>query len=210
MIPIAPDAWTFILGLGLMAAAMFVFGLHGVAAFFLALALFVAFFFRDPERNVPLDPMHAVSPADGLVMRVEDIANDPFIGGPAKKVVIFLSVFNVHINRAPIAGTVEMVNYRPGKMLPAYKTHASEENERNSIGIRGANASVVVNQITGLIARRIVCRVKEGDKVSQGERYGLIKFGSCTELTVPASSEIKVKSGDKVTGGETILAVFKK
>lgn len=205
---IAPDAWSFVWKLALAAAVLFAFGWSQVALVPLFLALFVLFFFRDPHREIPLNPHHAVSPADGLVMRIEEIAHEPFIGGPAKKVVIFLSVFNVHINRAPIEGVVAFRQYRPGKMLPAYKSHASEENERNSIGIKGEFASVIVNQITGLIARRIVCRVKEGDKVTQGERYGLIKFGSCTELVVPGHSEILVRPGQKVTGAKTIMARF--
>lgn len=205
---IARDAWPFIGILAVIALPLFLLGFGAAGYFFLFLLLFVAFFFRDPERNVPLDPGHAVSPADGRVMRIDEIADEPFIGGPAKKVVIFLSVFNVHINRCPIAGEVAFVNFRPGKMLPAYKTHASDLNERNSVGIKSETANVIVNQITGLIARRIVCNVKTGDKVFQGQRYGLIKFGSCTELTVPASSEILVKPGDTVRGGTSILAKF--
>jgi phosphatidylserine decarboxylase len=207
--PIAPDAWPYLIALVSCGAVCFFLGWPIPAGIFIFLAAFVAFFFRDPERRIPVDPMVAVSPADGKVMYIQDLDNDEFIGGPAKKISIFLSVFNVHINRAPIAGTVKMRNYRAGKMLPAYKTHASEENERNSIGIEGANARVVVHQITGLIARRIVCRVDTGAELAQGERYGLIKFGSCTELIVPASTEVLVKPGDKVTGGESILARFK-
>lgn len=210
MIPVAADAWSFVWKLGVIALAFIVVGWWEVSVIPILLLIFVLFFFRDPERAVPLDPLHAVSPADGTVMRIDEIGNDPFIGGPAKKIVIFLSVFNVHINRSPIAGKIEFVEYKRGEMLAAYKPEASEVNERNTVGIRGEKASVKVNQITGLIARRIVCWVKEGESLEQGQRYGLIKFGSCTELVLPASASIKVKPGDKVAGGETILAVFSK
>lgn len=210
MIPVAADAWSFVWKLGVIALAFIVVGWWEVSVVPILLLLFVLFFFRDPERVVPLNPLHAVSPADGTVMRIDQISDDPFVGGPAKKVVIFLSVFNVHINRAPIAGKVELVEYKRGEMLAAYKPEASEVNERNTIGIRGDKASVKVNQITGLIARRIVCWVKEGDSLEQGGRYGLIKFGSCTELVVPASANVLAKPGDKVTGGVTILAEFQK
>ena len=208
MIHVAADAWSYVWKLGLVALVLITVGWWEASLLPILLLLFVLFFFRDPERLIPLDPLHAVSPADGTVMRIDEIPADPFIGGPARKVVIFLSVFNVHINRAPVAGKVALVEYKRGEMLAAYKPEASEVNERNTIGIRGEKASVKVNQITGLIARRIVCNVKEGDDLAQGQRYGLIKFGSCTELVVPASATILVKPGDKVAGGETVLARF--
>lgn len=208
--PVAVDAWSFVWKLAVIAIALIVVGWWQVSFLPIALLLFTLFFFRDPERAIPFDPNHAVSPADGVVMRVDEIPQDEFIGGPAKKIVIFLSVFNVHINRAPIAGKIAFVEYKRGEMLAAYKPEASEVNERNTIGIRGEKVSVKVNQITGLIARRIVCNVKEGDEVKQGDRYGLIKFGSCTELVLPASATVKVQKGDKVTGGISILAEFGK
>ncbi len=204
----APDAWPYV---GALAAATAFFWMIGwcflgwVAAF---LGAFTLFFFRDPDRDTPYDPTLAISPADGKVMRIEEIENDEFIGGPATKISIFLNIFNVHINRSPITGEVAFRHYRAGKMLPAYKTHASEENERNSIGIKGEAANVIVHQITGLIARRIVCRVDTGAKLVQGQRYGLIKFGSCTELIVPASATVLVRVGENVTGALTPLAKF--
>lgn len=172
------------------------------------LILFILYFFRDPYREIPTDERNFVSPADGTVMSVSDIYEDDFIKGKAKKVTIFLSVFNVHINRCPIKGDVTYCSYRPGKYLPAFKPHASEENERNTIGIENAHTKALVHQITGLVARRIVCWNKEGDKLSQGEKFGLIKFGSCTELIVPDNVEILVKKGDVVRGGTTILGVI--
>lgn len=172
------------------------------------LLLFIVFFFRDPHRDIKIDESTFVSPADGTVMNVTEVYDDNFIKGNAKKVTIFLSVFNVHLNRSPIAGDVTYCAYRPGKYLPAFKPHASEENERNSIGIENDITKVLVHQITGLVARRIVCWNKEGDKVSQGERFGLIKFGSCTEMIVPDNVKITVKKGDVVRGGTTILGVI--
>lgn len=206
MLSIAPDAWTFVWKL---AAAAIVFGLIGwstLAWLFAGLAGFTMFFFRDPDRTPPHDPSLILSPADGKVLRIEQIPQDDFIGGPAIKVAIFLSIFNVHINRSPITGAVRFQDYRPGKMLPAWKSHASEENERNSIGVEGKSLRVIVNQITGLIARRIVSRVAVGDSLAQGQRYGLIKFGSCTEVIVPAGLHILVREGEKVRGGETAIA----
>lgn len=189
----------------------------GIALYFLvpfltlipvALILFVLFFFRDPYREIDLSESTFVSPADGTVMDVTEIIEDDFIKGKAKKVTIFLSVFNVHINRSPISGDVTYSSYRPGKYLPAFKPHACDENERNTIGIENNITKAMVHQITGLIARRIVCYNKEGDKLKQGDKFGLIKFGSCTELVVPENVDIKVKKGDVVRGGITILGVI--
>ncbi len=121
------------------------------------------------------------------------------------RIRIFLSIFNVHVNRSPIAGKVIFRYYRPGKMLPAYKSQASELNEKNYLGIENKNFRILVTQVTGFIARRIVCWVNEGDEISRGERFGLIKFGSCTELFLPNDVKILEKQGDKVTGGQSIL-----
>jgi phosphatidylserine decarboxylase len=209
LLPVAPDGWSVLWKLLVLAAVFAVFDWGSLSWVALILAGFTLFFFRDPDRDVPTDPDLALSPADGTVMRVEDVAEDEFIGGPAKRVSIFLSVFNVHINRSPVTGTVKWVQYRAGKMLAAYKTEASTENERNSLGIEGRDGRrVVVHQVTGLIARRIVCSATPGTRLAQGQRFGLIKFGSCTELLVPASAMILVQSGDKVQGGLTALARF--
>jgi phosphatidylserine decarboxylase len=173
------------------------------------LLLFVLFFFRDPHRDIAFDENTFLSPADGTVMEVTDVFEESFIGGKSKKVSIFLSVFNVHINRSPISGKVTYAGYRPGKYLPAFKSHASELNERNTIGIENSNTKALVHQITGLVARRIVCWNREGDLLKQGEKFGLIKFGSCTEIIVPENTDIKVRKGDVVRGGITIIGVVK-
>lgn len=206
MLPIAPDAWSFVWKLALAAVLTRLVGWSLVAWVLAALAGFTLFFFRDPDRLPPADATLLVSPADGKILRIEPVAHDPFLGGPATKVAIFLSVFNVHINRSPLAGTILFQQYRPGKMLPAWKSHVSDENERNSIGLEGQGVRIIVNQLTGLIARRIVSRVSVGDTLARGQRYGLIKFGSCTEFVVPSNVEVLVKVGDKVRGGETAVA----
>lgn len=167
--------------------------------------LFVLYFFRNPERKIPEEDRVIVSPADGKIMEIKEIYDDSFINGHAIKVSIFLSLFNVHVNRSPISGSIAYREYRPGKYLPAFKSHASELNERNTIGIENSELKVLVHQITGLVARRIVCWVDENDYVEKGERFGLIKFGSCTELIVPDSVEIDVKPGQLVKGGKTII-----
>jgi len=174
-----------------------------------ALLLFTAFFFRNPSRRVPDQQGILVSPADGTIMDISEIFEDRFIKGKAVKVSIFLSVFNVHLNRCPIEGTVKYRSYRPGKMVPAFKSHASEINEKNWVGIEDNGLKILVTQITGFIARRIVCWVNIGDRVSRGELFGLIKFGSCTEIIFPVGFDVLVKKGDKVTGGETIIGRLK-
>lgn len=167
--------------------------------------LFILFFFRNPEREIPEEDGIIVSPADGKVMEVKEIYDDSFINGHAIKVTIFLSLFNVHVNRSPISGEVTYREYRPGKYFPAFKSHASELNERNTIGIENGDLKILVHQITGFVARRIVCWVDENDYVEKGERFGLIKFGSCTEIIVPSNVEIMVEAGQVVKGGKTII-----
>jgi phosphatidylserine decarboxylase len=171
--------------------------------------LFVVYFFRDPERVILYDDNSILSPADGTVMDIIEVDNDSYIGGKALKVSIFLSLFNVHINRSPISGKVTLRSYRAGKYLPAFKSHASELNERNTIGIENDKTKVLVHQLTGLVARRIVCWSKENDTLKQGERFGLIKFGSCTEIIMPYNVEIKIKKSDVVRGGITVIGVIK-
>ncbi len=164
-----------------------------------------ALFFRDPHREISDDQRTIVSPADGKVMGVEVVKEDEFFKTEVKKITIFLSIFDVHINRSPIEGEVTHVRYSKGKFLAAYKENVGSVNERNQIFIKGKNYSVLVVQIAGLIARRIVCRVQPGSKLQKGERLGLIRFGSCTELYVPKNVKILVEKGSRVKGGETII-----
>ena len=170
-----------------------------VAAFFVLLAAFMAYFFRDPHRTIPTDKNIVVSAADGRVTRIDESE----IG---KLVSVFLSPLDVHINRSPIAGKVTKVEYVRGKKAPATSNEASFSNERNSLTIEGESMTVVCTQIAGIVARRIVCWSKEGDELRMGEKFGLIKFSSRTDLLMPAGVEILVNIGDRVVGGETVIA----
>lgn len=185
---------------------------------FLAIAaliagLLIAWFFRNPRRAIPQQPGLVVSPADGTIVELEEIPHDEQIGGPARKIGIFLSIFNVHINRAPVSGRVIGLRYRPGKYLNALRPESARENEQLAVILETADRSprlMVVRQITGAIARRIVCWLKPGDFLQRGEQFGMIKLGSRTELLIPVEPglEIRVKIGDKVRAGSTILAAY--
>ena len=181
-----------------------------VAAVLAAVWLGGLAFFRDPERTVPSGSDLLVAPADGLVVETVSLDHQDDIGGPARRISIFLSVFDVHINRSPCAGTVRSVQYRSGRFLDARNPDSGKLNEVNAVVIDAADGSglVVVRQIAGLIARRIVCDVKPGDVLGAGQRIGLIKFGSRTELVVPAGSPwtAAVKVGDRARGGVTVMA----
>lgn len=180
--------------------------LFGASLLFGTLTLFTVFFFRDPERNVPHEPHILVAPADGRIIAIKHLDNHPFIGGKAVQISIFLSVFDVHINRIPTDGTVEYVKYNPGKFLAAFNDKASDLNEQTEIGMTTEGGrKIVFKQIAGLIARRIVCRLREGDKVAAGDRFGMIRFGSRTDLIIPADSRINVQQGESVRGGTTII-----
>ncbi len=166
--------------------------------FFVALALFMAYFFRDPQRTIPTAADIIVSAADGKVTRIEDRDTGKFVS-------VFLSPTDVHINRAPIAGRVVKVEKFQGKKAPATSNESSQTNERNALTIEGEKMTVVCTQIVGILARRIVCWRKPGDNLQIGEKYGLIKFGSRTDLLMPTNVEVLVKVGDRVVGGETII-----
>jgi len=167
-----------------------------VAGFFL-------WFFRDPERTIPSQPDAVVSPADGKVTHVESIELE---GKPGQRISIFLSVFDVHVNRSPVRGVVRGAHYQPGKFLNAMNPRCAECNEQNTVTIDAEGRTVVLKQIAGILARRIVFTKKIGDPVERGERVGLIKFGSRTDVLLEASAEIQVKAGDRVKGGASILA----
>lgn len=174
----------------------------------------VVWFFRDPERAIPRGDNRILSPADGVVFDTAHIDHDEFIGGPATRIGIFLSVFDVHVNRAPCSGTVESIVYKRGSFISAMKAaECSAKNESNFVGITNAGGTgmrIGMKQIAGQIARRIVCTLREGDELVRGERFGMIKFGSRAELFLPDSPavKIKVKLGSHVKGGVTVLAVI--
>lgn len=169
------------------------------------LACYCIYFFRNPERTIPADESLIVSPADGTVQEVVELDDDDFVKAPCRKVIIFLSVFDVHVNRSPIAGEIKIQKYICGRFRPAYKEAVGFENERHLIGIENDKLRVTVTQVAGILARRIVSWVTLDDKLEKGELYGLIRFGSCTEIVVPANVEVLVKKGDKVRGGESII-----
>lgn len=170
---------------------------------FVLLAAFMAYFFRNPERTIPSDPKVVVAPADGKVTRIERL--DPRDAGSSNVVSIFLSPLDVHINRSPIAGEIIATNYTKGKFLMATNEQASLVNEQNALTIRGSEITVVCKQIAGILARRIVCWKRTGDRLTPGERFGLIKFSSRTDLILPAQVHIEVRVGDRVRGGESII-----
>ena len=175
---------------------------------FLILAAFFLFFFRDPDRHTPAGDTLVVSPADARIMVAGDM---PAAGAPPgqwKFISMFLSPMDVHVNRIPVSGTVTRVEYHPGKFLPAYRTEAGELNEWTEVWLDRPGGPVVVRQIVGILARRIVCRVSTGEKVAAGQRYGVMKFGSRIDMYLPLSATISVKVGDKVVGGETTIATL--
>jgi len=208
-IPVASEGWPFIIPLAIVTALLFAFGWKNTAYVSLVLTLFVLFFFRDPERIVPEGRGVVVSPADGKVIVIKDIYEPTYLKRDVKQISIFLSVFNVHVNRAPVEGTVELVKYNPGKFHVASVDKASLDNEQTAMVIANGKDKVLVKQIAGLIARRIVCYAKPGDALKRGERYGLIRFGSRTDIFLPKDAEIKVKLGDHVAGASDIIAELK-
>ena len=202
---IVRQGYPFIAAALVLAVVCFIaFGIH-IAVIPLVLACYFAYFFRNPDREVVQDPSLLYSPADGTVMDVSDFYDDEFLNAKAKKVTIFLSVFNVHVNRSPAEGTIKFQRYTVGEFLPAFNRKAAFENERFAMGIENERMKILVIQIAGILARRIDNWVNLGNHLDQGEVYGMIKFGSCTELVVPEEVDILCKKGDKVKGGITVL-----
>ena len=199
---IVRESIPYILVPALLGIAAAVLGFWYVAAFLFVVALFMAFFFRDPKRVPPSDPDVVVSPADGRVTRIGPASS----GVDAPNVIsIFLSPFDVHINRSPIPGKIVDVIYSPGKFLMATNEKASLVNEQNALTIQGEKITVVCKQIAGILARRVVCWKRKGDSLGLGERFGMIKFSSRTDVLLPANVKITVKEGDRVRGGTTVI-----
>lgn len=204
---IARDGWRFLLPALLVALAAWALGWAWVGWAALGAACFVGFFFRDPERAIPQASCFVVSPADGRVVAIERRGGgEETEDGGAQTISIFLSLFNVHVNRAPLEARVEGLSYSPGRFLPAFRGEASSENEQNAIRLHAREGPVEVKQIAGLLARRIVCWVSPGDALSRGQRIGLIRFGSRVDVKLPASATLLVREGSRVRGGTTILA----
>lgn len=200
---IAPQGFRYIALFVALAAVTFLLEpLRWLAWPFVALGAFVAFFFRDPTRIPPEDPKLLVAPADGRVVDAGPAPSDP----SRQQVGIFLSILNVHINRSPLSATVSAIRYTPGKFFAAYRKEAATQNERNELALLDGDFRVTVRQIAGVVARRIVCTVAEGQRLERGQRFGLIQFGSRTEVIFPRDVEILVRVGDRVKGGETPIA----
>jgi len=210
---IARDGWTLILT-GLLVTVVALWAatrwdnlyVFAIGVLFAIATLFTVYFFRDPERVIQAEPDMLMAPADGRVVKIDTLATYPFVGDRAIQVSIFLSVFNVHVNRVPTAGTIAYVKYNPGQFLAAYEDKASEVNEQTEIGlVTQSGRKVIFKQIAGIIARRIVCRLSQGETVAAGSRFGMIKFGSRVDLLVPSDSRITVKVGQAVYGGKTVM-----
>jgi phosphatidylserine decarboxylase len=198
------EGMPFIISLGILVVVFAFAGVVWAAAFFLIATLFVAWFFRNPERNIPEEEKAVISPADGKILKVEEVTEDTILKGRFLKISIFMSVFNVHVNRIPYSGRVDSIVYRKGKFFSANLDKASSLNEGNSILVTTDDGQKILTvQIAGLIARRIVCWIEEGMTVEKGQRFGLIRFGSRLEVFLPLDSTISVKVGDSVKGGET-------
>ncbi len=174
-----------------------------------ALSLFNVYFFRDPERTAPPNPFAVIAPADGRVTEIVREKEEEYFHKEVQRISIFLSVFNVHVNRSPMSGRVDYFTYRTGKFLAAFKPEASAENEQTVIGLVDEHGhKILFKQIAGLIARRIVCRLREGKTVQAGQRIGMIRFGSRMDVFLPLDARVLVKKGQRVTAGETVLATF--
>ena len=185
-----------------LSVAATAFGLWYVGLLFFLVALFMAFFFRDPKRVPPSDPDVVVSPADGRVTRIEAPAAE---ANAPTLISIFLSPFDVHINRSPIRGKIVDMVYSPGKFVMATKEEASLVNEQNALTIQGEKITVVCKQIAGILARRVICWKGKGDQLKLGERFGMIKFSSRTDILLPANVKVTVAEGDRVRGGITVI-----
>ena len=205
---IDPAGWPFVLG-GLVLAIIGLWQFHpAVGVTLLVLTTFFLFFFRDPERAVVAPEAAVISPADGRVMVAGASTTQAFPSEQWKQLSIFLSPMDVHVNRIPVGGRVVSVKYHPGRFLPAYRAEAGELNEFTEVTIDHGGRTIVVRQIVGVLARRIVCRAKEGSLVRAGDRFGVMKFGSRMDIFLPADTTIQTSVGDKVVGGVTVLALL--
>ncbi len=207
-IPIASDGYRFIIPLFILTVALVLMPQPWWAGVSGLTLVFVLKFFRDPERAIPLEPQVVVSPGDGKVVEIVE-EQDPLLDMPYRRISIFLNVFDVHVQRTPVGGRIEQVKYNKGKFLNAASHKASLDNEQNAVIIDTGQHKILVKQIAGLIARRIVCWAKEGDNYSLGQRFGLIRFGSRVDLFLPLNATLKVSLGDRVSGGSSIIGYLK-
>lgn len=209
MFQFAKEGYPFILFFSALAVLSAFFRIHWLTAIFLILTLFMLYFFRDPERNIPPDPNALLAPADGSVVQIREIVEDEITNEKMIEVSIFMNAFNVHVNRVPCDGTVKDVKRYSGRFMAAWSEEASKANEHITMLFHTVHGNIVVRQVAGLIARRTVCRVKPGDVLKQAERFGIIKFSSRVDIFLPINTKIKVKLKDKVKAGETVLGEIK-
>ena len=202
--------WTGIILLLLLGPATYLgwFALQILTLVVFALFIFNFFFFRDPDRETPQGDNLIIAPADGTIIKLDEVEEKEYFNEKVQRVSIFMSVFNVHVNRFPLSGEVDYLDYSKGKFMAAFAENADLENERTIIGIKSAKGKLMFKQIAGLIARRIIYNVQSGDKAIAGERFGLIKYGSRVDLYFPLSVKIEVKLKEKVKGGSTIIGEF--
>lgn len=202
---IVSEGYKFIGAALILALILGIFAHLYAAVPFVVLACYFAYFFRSPAREIVQDVNHILSPADGTVTEITPVGMDDFVGEPCNKIVIFMSVFNVHVNRSPVSGEIKLQRYYCGRFRPAYKDEVGFENEHHLIGIDRGDLRITVKQIAGILARRIVSWVTLDDQLRQGDIYGMIRFGSCLEIVMPERAEILVTKGEKVQGGKTVL-----
>ena len=202
---IVSEGYKFIGAALILALILGIFAHPYAAVPFVVLACYFAYFFRSPAREIVQDVNHILSPADGTVTEITPVGMDDFVGEPCNKIVIFMSVFNVHVNRSPIHGEIKLQRYYCGRFRPAYKDEVGFENEHHLIGIDRGDLRITVKQIAGILARRIVSWVTLDDRLRQGDIYGMIRFGSCLEIVMPERAQILVQKGEKVQGGKTVL-----
>ena len=203
---IDPAGYPFIFGAILLAVLVGWLSTWTFSVPLLILAGFFLFFFRDPDRAVTDSPASVLSPADGRVMVAGTVTQQQIPAGDWQQISIFLSPMDVHVNRMPVGGRITKVHYHPGRFLPAYKAEAGDLNEYTEVWVDHFGQTIVFRQIVGILARRIVCRAREGDVVKAGERFGVMKFGSRMDIYLPVTAAILVKPGDKVVGGVTVIA----
>lgn len=208
-VPVAVEGIPFVVVAGAVSILFYLIGRSIPAIFFSAFMLFIIWFFRNPERKIPSGKNIVVSPADGKIIDISEGPENRILKRRMKKISIFMNLFNVHINRIPCSGRITDILYNPGKFVSANLEKASLENEQNAVVLEtSAGDKILFIQIAGLIARRIVCRLEKGEPVETGQRFGLIRFGSRVDVYLPRKSDIQVSLGQKVTGGESILALL--
>ncbi|MFN2317704.1 MAG: phosphatidylserine decarboxylase family protein [Gemmatimonadales bacterium] len=208
MIRVAREGWPFIIGAVAIALVLWLMGWWFLLVPWIAVTLWVVAFFRNPERPGPRGEELIIAPADGLVVSVISMDEPSFIGGSATRVSIFMNVFDVHVNRYPASGTVAWREYQPGRFLNAATEKASRENEQSSVGLETIRGKLLVRQIAGLVARRIITDHAEGTLVTQGDRMGLIRFGSRVDVFLPPGAEPRVREGERTRAGQTVIAAW--